>query len=116
MRTALSAILFLSACSFGPVTDDFTWGDASLSISEAYCTRSEECGWLTGTDACVAHSVFHLCELEETCLISLPDGSEEIVTACSEAMAGFDCFLIGFGFTPEECGPVFDLRPMTSEG
>jgi hypothetical protein len=116
MRKILAGFLFLAACGG---SDPYTWGDAVSSVTVAYCERLATCGFYSdeeGLNKCIAHTEFHLCELEDTCSEKIAAEAEADVDLCVADMAEADCYFLGYwGVTPESCGPVFEYNPANEE-
>ena len=105
----------------------FTWGDLSEELSDEFCLARVGCGLASedGVDRCVRHSINHLCELDETCDVSLPSEAEDDLATCLDAIEkitardnngkfldnGDGCFNLLFGVVPKECSAVLDHRP-----
>lgn len=110
-------LYFVAGCGDTEETP-YTWGDVSLELSTAYCTAvADPCGYQVDVELCVEHSTWHLCNADRSCdrEIADPVAAHATVAACAEAFATLDgdgCyFLIAWGVAPEECGPIWDLKP-----
>ncbi len=126
----ITALLVLTACG----KDQYTWGDASQEISDAYCVALYTCGYAmvnTDTDPngtewmreCAAHTKFHLCELNESCGDKLATNAEDVVNTCVTALDGptfhdgnsDDCYFLGFwSEVPAVCQTALELNPHPS--
>lgn len=120
---ALVLAALIPACSSDDGSDHYTWGDASVSISDSYCAALVGCGY-GGDDEwfeqCSRHSKYHLCDLNMSCDEELPAGAEASVDVCvatlgAEAFsdpASSECFYLTYlGVLPEECSAALELNP-----
>ena len=96
----LTLLLVLCSC-----TNTYTRGDAATELSEAWCDFLTSCGY--GSDTCVRHNVFHLCELEETCdrEFTATDALDRCVFAIEQSD---QCIAAVYGLTPRECGDFWE--------
>lgn len=118
MRYLILSLILLSAC--GDDVEPYTWGDAVEEVVVAFCEEVQACYPDTISEEnkiyCIKHSIFHLCQAEETCNEELEEGAEDLVSTCVEAIPGFNCTSLSyFGALPEECTPVFELNPNKKE-
>jgi len=107
-------VLCLTACENDTpdmVDEPFTWGDASELITTAYCDTLVDCRLLKPDQVwpCKRHIFHHLCELEDLCDTSLPEGAREAAWRCHDAIVE-ECT---FYLPKEECTPIFEYEPDT---
>lgn len=116
MKYLFLSCLFLAACGSD---SKFTWGDVSSEVSSSYCNAGAACGFSFDVNECIDHSYFHMCELEHTCGKSVDKKYEDSLDSCvkilgeldSSEESSFDCFLLGFGYLPEECQFLPEANP-----
>lgn len=107
--------LFLCNCGDNSTPSGATWGDVVDGLSSSYCEAFGKC--IEGdynTDECVKHNVFHLCELKDTCFVSVDDEALDVLAACQEALSDPDenlCVSLFFGAIPAECSDVLTFEP-----
>lgn len=118
ISTIAVLLTMLAACS----TDEtsYTWGAAVNSVSEAWCTAAERCGYFDGEDdveeekaRCVLHNNFHMCVQQDSCGVEIGGEAEVVVDQCVSDIVdpSFDCAYLYWGITPESCYPFFDYNP-----
>jgi len=119
MKGIVLALLAACLVACGGGDTPYTWGNVSSEVSVAYCDKFYACYAEQGgvateavVDSCARHNTWHLCEDDNSCGLVMPEGAEELVQACVDAMPSADCFfLTNFSVGPVECNPVFDLKP-----
>ena len=106
----------LVACG-GDGDEAYTWGDASLTVSVAYCGALEACGLPPErTPGCEKHVLFHMCGLNDTCETSRDDGLEVQTQLCETDLNAVsidsgDCWPLYFGWVPDSCIVVLEADP-----
>lgn len=116
MKKIAFVLLALVGCS-GENDDggQQTWGDVALAVVDAYCTRAYECIAVDpdrrddAVQLCIDHSMYHLCELFDTCDVPV----DVDVSQCVADYSTLGCGDIVFNRRPESCRVFFDAQPET---
>ncbi len=105
----LLPLMLTVAC--GDNISPYTWGEASLSVAEAWCEAARRCSALSDTDVerCTTHFVFHLCGLDDTCDVVIENASD--IETCAQAIADVGCFSVVVGIAPPECDALSEIQP-----
>lgn len=105
--------VFLVACSS---PDQYTVRNASRELATMYCEAVLECDYLHEPllPACIEHSSWHLCEIQQSCGEELNEGvASELLDQCAKGLASLDiegCYFLGYwGFLPEGCTPAYNM-------
>jgi len=112
-QLSLSLVLasaLMPACTSDSSSTSSTRGEAAKAIGEGWCERLVDCGLMAqeDVDKCVAHNVFHMCEIDESCDLEF---ESEALEGCLMSMQDPDadaCALAAWGVGPEECIPFWD--------
>ena len=116
MKSYVIVTVLLAACSS---SRELTWGDVSSQLAEGYCEALQTCGYLNeqGTEVCIEHSAWHLCDATRTCDETMPKGAQEALDACSSALEQPECVLLGYyQLLPVECAEILEMRPKAGGG
>ena len=95
---------------------ELVWGEASAELSTDWCNVRERCFNLNEFDVCVRHNMHHLCELEQTCDVPVPE-AEEAMMKCAASLEEIDdpshpdCVLILYGSVTDACLELLDFMP-----
>lgn len=117
MKKIIAALLFVAACGGD---DTYTWGDVSAELSVDYCTALRTCGYdWTDEDVslCAEHTAWHLCEDDKSCDREVDEETARAaLDACASVLASLEagsgeCVLLAWGYVPDECAVVVNLKP-----
>jgi hypothetical protein len=109
----LPLLALVAACS---ADDRYLWGDVMVNLSVDYCQAvRDQCGHELDLESCAERAMEGLCA---NGLCNEPVDEVEATAALAECRATLNTatdeqcyFLVHWAFLPEECDPVFDLRP-----
>lgn len=107
----------ITGCTDEGDAADYTWGQLSAEFGLVVCNS---CGGTAEPELCAEHIRWHFCEPDMSCGVDLDrTEAENALAACAaafEAATEQECFYLQYlGFTPTQCGGIFDLNPGPQE-